>query len=287
MLVSIVIPCYNSGNYLEDAVASVMNQTHNDWEIIIVDDGSTDADTLTTLHILELRQDSRIRVLRQDNAGPAAARNTAIAHAKGKYILPLDADDTIEPSYMAQAIPVLERDSNIGIVYCKAKKFGLEQGIWALPPFSYEEMAIDNVIFCTAFFRRNDWEVVGGFPETLIHGMEDYAFWLKILAMHRKVHQIDDVLFNYRIKARSRTSDFHENKEQIFSTYAEIFRDNIEYFARYAEAIYRYRFHLEAKIPKNRIKTIMARLLKHSPLIYGKTRSIYAIIKINLKNRGI
>jgi len=279
MVVSVVIPCYNSGQYLEDAVASVMSQTYSDWEIVIVDDGSTDKDTLAVLYALEARLDPRIRVMRQPNAGPAVARNTAITCARGKYILPLDADDTIEASYMEQAVPVLERDADIGIVYCKARKFGLEQGLWELPSFSYEKMAVGNIIFCTAFFRRDDWKAVGGFLETLVHGMEDYDFWLKILTIDRKVYQIDDVLFNYRINENSRTFRFKLNRDAVISTYAEIFRNNIEYFSKYAEAIYCYRFHLESKLPMNRVKCAVVRMLLPYPFFYRQAKRIYTFGK--------
>ena len=279
MLVSVIIPCYNSGHYLEDAVASVMNQTYSGWEIVIVDDGSTDADTLAGLRALEARQDPRIRIIRQRNAGPAAARNTAIAHTTGKYILPLDADDTIEASYMAQAIPVLEHDTGIGIVYCKARKFGLEPIPWELPPFSYEQMAIDNVIFCTAFFRRDDWGAVGGYSEALRHGAEDYDFWLKILKLGRKVYQIGDVLFNYRVHEHSRTFRFRQNTECLVATYATIFRNNIEYFARHAESIYRYRLHLESQcMPQNGVKQMVARMLRCFPFLYRLAKNTYTFM---------
>lgn len=242
-LVSIVIPCYNAGNYLTESVASVRSQTFTDWEIIIVDDGSTDPETLCALAELEASGD--LKIFRQSNAGPAAARNKAITEAKGTYILPLDADDTIEPTYLERGVHLLEQDLDLGIVYCKAMKFGCESGPWHLPPFSLEEMLVGNMIFCTALFRREDWGAAGGFPEQLRHGLEDYALWLKILQLGRKVHQIDEYLFNYRINKISRTTKLVSSRENFVATHAEIFRMNKEFFTDHIEVLFWHRFALE------------------------------------------
>ena len=278
--VSVVIPCFNSGLYLEETIVSVQQQTYTDWEIVIVDDGSTDTLTVDLLRDLEQRSDLRIRIFRQENSGPAAARNVAIANAIGHYILPLDADDTIEPGYMSLAVPILDDNPEMGIVYCLAKKFGAETGPWELPSFSYERMAVDNVIFCTAFFRRTDWETVNGFSQSLVHGMEDYDFWLKILTLGREVHQIKESLFNYRINKQSRTTRFQENKASIVATYAEIFRNNQGYFAKYAEAIYEYRFKLESSGTNMRtFKHWAASRLRRFPLVYFWARRSYRFVR--------
>ena len=273
--VSVAIPCFNSGLYLEEAIASVQRQTYTDWEIVIVDDGSTDTLTRDVLRNLEQRGDPQIHIFYQSNSGPAAARNMAIAHATGQYILPLDADDTIEPGYMAQAIPVLDANPEIGIVYCLAQKFGAETGPWGLPSFSYEQMAVDNVIFCTAFFRRTDWETVNGFSQSLVYGMEDYDFWLKILTLGRNVYQIRERLFNYRINKQSRTTRFQEDRASVVATYAEIFRNNQKYFAKYAEAVYEYRFQLE----RSGVKYWVATRLRRFPFLYALARSAYRHVK--------
>jgi len=159
---------------------SALAQTHPDIEVVIVDDGSTDADTLELLRRCPW---PRTRVLYQENAGPAAARNHGITASSGRYILPLDADDLIDPSYVAKAAAVLDSAGEVGIVYCKANRFGAENGPWQLPPYTLRELVIDNVIFVTSLFRREDWERVGGFSESLRRGVEDYDFWVKIVAV--------------------------------------------------------------------------------------------------------
>ena len=237
--VSIVIPCRNAGEQLTEAVNSALAQTWPDVEIIIVDDGSDDPGTI---QLLQTANWPRTRIVHQVNAGPASARNHAIRESNGDYILPLDADDTIAADYAAKAMEVLDRDAEIGVVYCKARKFGAEVGPWLLPEFSVRELVLDNVIFATAMYRRSDWEAVGGYDESLLHGMEDYDFWVKLVHRGCGVARLDEYLFNYRIQENSRTSTFKQDRVKIIATYAHIFRTNKDFFADHAEFLFEDRF---------------------------------------------
>ena len=239
--VSVVIPCYNSGEFLDEAVQSALAQTWQNLEVVIVDDGSTDP---STLRLLEEARWPRTRIFHQQNAGPAAARNHAVRKADGRYILPLDADDTIEPTYVEKAAAVLDIRPEVGCVYCKARKFGAEQGPWNLPAYTLRELVIDNIIFVTSLYRKADWESVGGYNEKLRHGVEDYDFWVKIVHLGREVLQLEDSLFNYRIQESSRTSSFQEGRANVVETYAEIFRSNIGFYAEHADVLFEHRFGL-------------------------------------------
>ncbi len=243
--VSIVIPCFNGAEYLRAAVGSALAQTYAAVDIVVIDDGSTDEETLGVLAGLA---GPRVQVVQQANGGPAAARNRAIREATGKYILPLDADDTIEPSYVAKAVAVLEAQPQVGCVYCKARKFGDESGPWDLPPYSLYQEAIDNVIFVTALFRKADWEAVGGFDEKLRHGVEDYDFWLKLIASGKDVVQLGEYLFNYRVHGPSRTSGLTSDLATKIAAYAAVFRNNKDFYATHAEFLYRHRFGLEVAV---------------------------------------
>lgn len=203
--VSIIIPCYNDGKYLPEAVASARAQTHPAIEIIVVDDHSTDPETLT---VYERLRGEGIQVLQTPagRKGPSAARNTGIAAATGEYLLPLDADDVIAPAYVSKAVAVLEADPAIGICYCHARFMGLKSGPWTLPPYSFEELLCGNMIFATALFRKADWEKVGGYDERLTVGLEDYALWLRLTDQGAQVHQLKEELFFYRIKGGSRSA---------------------------------------------------------------------------------
>lgn len=194
-LVSVIIPCYNQGQYLAESISSVLASDHLNLEIIVVDDGSSDPETCRILDRLDY---PKTRLIHRENGGLAAARNSGIAAAQGRYILPLDADDRIGPHYLSQAVAALESSSNLGIVYCRAEKFGEETGSWKLAPFSRWRMALGNVIFCSAVYRRVDWQAVGGYDEALRRGWEDWDFWLSLLELGRLVKCLSDTGFYYR-----------------------------------------------------------------------------------------
>ena len=193
--VSVVIPCYNQGHYLEDAVSSVLDQTCGDFEIIVVNDGSTDPDTH---QFLEDYRPPKTRIIHTENRGLPSARNTGIAVATGDYILPLDADDKIGPEYFELALEVLETQSDVGIVYGEAAFFGARSGIWELPEFEMSRMLVSNLIYCSAMFRKSDWERVEGYNPNMLYGWEDWDFWLSIIELGRRVVRIPRLLFHYR-----------------------------------------------------------------------------------------
>lgn len=239
--VSIIIPCFNAGDLLTEAVDSALGQTHADVEVVVVNDGSTDSRTLEVLAGLD---HPRVKVIHQANGGPSAARNRAVEAATGEFILPLDADDRFDPTYAAKALAAIATRPDVGIVYCDALRFGAASGVWQLPAYTVREMVIDNVIFCSSLYRRADWEAVGGYNEKLRHGMEDYEFWIKLIAMGRQVVKLPEPLFHYRIQESSRTTQFMENNATVVETYAEIFRSNVDFFARHAEFLFEHRFGL-------------------------------------------
>ena len=219
------------------------------WKVLVVDDGSTEQETL---RLLDEANWPRTRIIRQTNEGPAAARNRAIREASGEYILPLDADDILAPTYAAKAAAVLDGRLDVGVVYCQAMKFGAEEGPWELPEFSPDELALGNVIFVSAMFRKADWEMVGGFDESLRHGMEDYDFWTRLVHPGRKVVRLDETLFHCRIREQSRTAVFEQDREQVVATYAQIFRKNRHFFVDHAESLFRRRFSLLKEIARLR-----------------------------------
>ncbi|WP_418531371.1 glycosyltransferase [Phocaeicola sp.] len=213
---SVIVPCFNDGEYIEDAINSVLNQTYKEIEIIICDDGSNDKNTLNLLRKFE---NKGIKVIYQSNQGPSAARNNAISHSSGVYILPLDADDKIGSTYIEDAVAVLDEKPNIGIVYCKGMFFGKRNTTWDLPPYNLLSMLTGNIIFVSALFRKSDWKKVGGFCTEFKIGLEDYDFWLSILELGREVYQIPKRLFYYRKKSTSRSLQFDSNIDSVKAAY--------------------------------------------------------------------
>ncbi len=213
--ISVVIPCYNQGEFIDDAVESVFAQTFQDFEIIIVNDGSTDPCTREKLSGINL---PRVRVVHTGNEGLAAARNFGIEIAQGDYILPLDADDRIAPGFLELAIDILDRDSEVGAVHGKVDFFGETTGEWLLPDYSPTHILIENMIVASAVFRRTDWQLVGGYSRDMRYGWEDWDFWLSFVELGRKVIKLPQVVFYYRIRRDSMTRTLSMTRKiRIFS----------------------------------------------------------------------
>jgi glycosyltransferase involved in cell wall biosynthesis len=198
--VSIIITCYNLGAYLEEALGSALAQTYPDFEVLLVDDGSTDAQTIALLDRLPLHP--RLRVMRTANQGVARARNCGISAASGTYILPLDADDRILPGYLARAVPILDQRPEVGFVGCHYRTFGELETKYTPQKYCLPELLVENVVPISSLFRRVCWEQIGGYaPEVSI---EDWDLWLGMLEYGHKGYVIPDILFEYRVRANSR-----------------------------------------------------------------------------------
>lgn len=231
-MVSVIMPCYNDGRYIQQAVDSCLQQTLQDIEIIVVDDGSDD---YATCKILKTLDDPRIVLLHSNRIGPSNARNVAIKNARGRYILPLDSDDWIEPEYAERAAAILDERLDIGIVYCHAKLFGEKEGAWNLPDYSLETFLLDNCIFVTALFRKEDWETIGGFSDEFKYGLEDYDFWLSLIERGRGVYQFQKTWFHYRIKKSSRTTELVSSINRAASTYELLYQRHRELYIQRAD----------------------------------------------------
>ena len=226
--VSVVIPCYNQGRWLWEAIESVLAQDMGDFEIIVINDGSTDPGTNK---IVEEIDHPKITTVTTVNQGLSTARNEAIARARGKYILPLDADDRIHPSYLGKASKLLDENPQLGIIYCRAEFFGEEQGVWDLEPYRFPDILISPQIFASSMYRRSDWEAVGGYSTDMIHGWEDYDFWLSLIEKGVGVHRIDEVLFAYR-KTAGGMAGLDRNQmlysfKKLYQHHRELYESNI------------------------------------------------------------
>lgn len=197
-LISIIVPCFNQAQFLQEALQSVLEQTYTNWECIIVNDGSPD----NTHEVAQewLAKDARFKYVIKENGGLSSARNAGIEIAVGEFILPLDSDDKISKDYLQLAKLAFEEDTELKLVYCRAEKFGDENGEWILPDFSIQKLATSNMIFCSAIYRKTEWERVGGYDVNMIDGLEDWEFWIAILKDGGTVKRLEAVCFYYRIK---------------------------------------------------------------------------------------
>lgn len=228
--VSVIIPCYNHGQFLEETIQSVLNSDYTNTEIIIVDDGSTDGSSEVALN-LAYRNPDQINVIMQENQGPSAARNRGIESSTGPYILCLDGDDRIGPTYISSAVRILDAQDDVKVVYCNAEKFGEKTGAWILKPFSRNALALDNMIFISAMFRKEDWQAIGGFDLRLTKGWEDWEFWINMLKSGGKVVKLPETGFYYRIRGSSRRKS--TNAEDKQNTIQLLNTKHQEFFKQY------------------------------------------------------
>lgn len=229
-LVSIIVPCYKQAHLLPETLDSVLKQTYRNWECVIVNDGSPDnTSEVANQYIMK---DKRFVLLEQKNQGLAMARNNGIKKSQGQYILPLDSDDLIEPSYIEKAIDYFEKNPNTKLVYCKADRFDQKREFWNLPDYKYELEIWQNVIFCSAVYRRSDYDKTIGYNPNMKGGFEDWDFWLSFLKKEDVVFQIPEILFHYRYRKNSmlmNTVDKRENLcKQIYYNHPEIYLNTID-----------------------------------------------------------
>jgi glycosyltransferase involved in cell wall biosynthesis len=201
--VSIVITCYNLGEYLEEAIQSALDQTYPNVEVLVVDDGSTDQRTIEVLD--RLQSHPRLRILRTPNQGVARARNLGFSEARGEYILPLDADDRIKPEYVARAAEVLDRQPLVGFVGCHYRIFGEREGTCTPDDYRLPNLLVENVVPIASVIRRSCWEEVGGYcPE--LNSIEDWDLWIGILGRDHAGFVLPEILFEYRVRPHSNLS---------------------------------------------------------------------------------
>lgn len=210
-LVSVIVPIYNMETFVSDTLHSILSSSYSPLEIIAIDDGSTD-NSLSLLQSIA-QEDSRVRVLSQENAGVCRARNRAIAEAKGEFILPVDADNILMPGFIAEAVGILA-DAEVRAVAPRAMFFGEREGEWKLPPFDLHLLARKNILDTCALYRRADWERVGGYCEEIV-AREDWEFWIHVLKDGGKVVRTEEFGLKYRIRKTSKRTNDRQLKSHV------------------------------------------------------------------------
>lgn len=243
--ISIIIPCYNQANYLPETLDSVFAQTFQDWECIIVNDGSPDnTEEVATAYC---EKDSRFKYVYKDNGGLADARNYGIKASNGEFILPLDSDDKIAPTYIEKAIRHFELHPETTLVYCKADRFDEKNGPWNLPEYKYDNLLWDNCIFCSSIYKRRDYDVAGGYNTNMKYGLEDWDFWLSLLNPNSVVYCIDEFLFHYRYRKGSMISGVNAERQKEMNR--QIFRNHRAVYANEVENLINY--HYQSKVAES------------------------------------
>ena len=255
-LVSVMIPYYNCGKYIAETLSSVAQQCYPHIEIIIVDDGSdaAEADLLDDA----LHNYPQARLLRHENRGVAAARNTAAQVAKGHYYLFLDADDLILPDYISECAAVLERRPDCQLVYSKAEFFDARTGPWKLPQYeNLKKLLEGNHIPILALHRAEDFHRSSGFDENL-KSHEDWDLWIRMLKHGGEAHRINRVLFRYRRRQdqSSLSNRLMGEKQAADASWQKVYIKHSELFTQHGLGYH----ELISELKRYRRKSLLGRL---------------------------
>jgi len=222
-LISVIIPTYNDAFWIEEAIASIQNQTYTNTEIIVVNDGSTDAQTLT---ILQQLTDKGIQVLHKTNGRMSAARNYGIQAAKGTIIACLDCDDYFHPSFFEKALDILSTQSHIGVVTSYIQLFGRYKKTARPRGGNRFNFLFNSECPACSIFRKVAWEKAGGFDETMVLGYEDWEFFIRVTKLDWEVAVIPEKLLYYRQTTKSTLANHTEpNREKIVRYIVEKHKD--------------------------------------------------------------
>lgn len=212
-LISVIVPCYNYGNYVNEAIGSVLNQTFQNFEIIVVDGGSNDEETIKTLKKIVLPE---VKIYyRQGRHLVGDNRNYGIKLAQGKYICCLDADDKLKPTYLEKAVFLLETQ-NYDLVSTSIETFGLENKIYyQISHPTLSDMTSANHIATVAVFKKELWKKSKGYYDWGLgndYVFEDWALWIKMSSVGARFYNIKEPLMLYRIHGKGSLSNNIKNR---------------------------------------------------------------------------
>lgn len=213
-LISIIIPCFNDAEFVEQSIDSALIQTYRNKEVIVVDDGS-DAETKLVLK----RMEPKIKkLITQENKGQSTARNIGIKEAKGDYILVLDSDDFFEPTFCEKAMKCFSNDKRVKLVTCYANLLFENRASYIYEPQggSLTNFLTSNGALGSAIFKKEDWESCGGYDETMTKGIEDWEFYIRLLQNSGFAEVIKEPLYNYRKRIDTTTGKANSVKYILF-----------------------------------------------------------------------
>ncbi|HFE67167.1 MAG TPA: glycosyltransferase [Chloroflexi bacterium] len=224
--VSVVIPAYNQGHFLGEAIESVLAQTHPDFEILVVDDGSTD----DTAVVAQSYTDPRVRYIYKENGGLSSARNAGLRQAAGEYISYLDSDDCFLPAKLARLVGELEANPQVGLVAGQAllmdehgrqlnKKFDR-----SLPENPVELLLVNPLHVGSVLLRREWQEKVGFFDETL-RSYEDWDMWLRLALAGCRMRYVPEPVSLYRFHSAQMTRDGRQMTTATFAVLDKLFHE--------------------------------------------------------------
>ena len=247
MLVSIIMPAFNASKTIFDSINSVQSQTYQNWEMIIIDDGSTDN---TKDIITPFLSDYRIKYLRQLNSGPSIARNNGINKAQGKYLAFLDSDDLWKPNKLDIQIKYLDNNPNFGLIHTNYSTFEndiknckrFKQSSWFSKWPGYERLLIfDSIGTLTVLTETELIKSLGGFRKDLF-GTEDWDLWIRV-SKETKISKLNEDTAYYRINPDGLSQSFDKHLIELDKVYNQhVFQSKIQNKIKYAaNSVYSFR----------------------------------------------
>lgn len=232
-VVSVIVPCYNYAHFLAEALDSVIAQSYKSWECIIVNDGSPDNTEQIALQYCS--RDERFKYFYKENGGHSSARNFGIKESIGKYIMPLDADDTLENDYLENAVKKIESDNEIKLVTALVRHFGDINKTYEMPKYELKSYLLLNYISISTLFRKEDFERVGGFDEKML-AFEDWDLFIKILKKGGYAVELPVIGLNYRKKDNSVFSEALKDKKRLFQDLLTLYINNRDVYEQFFDS---------------------------------------------------
>lgn len=230
-LLSIIIPYYNLGNHVMETFENACNIDYPNYEIIIVNDGTTDAHSLDVLSQIEAQQRPNVHIVHIENGGLANARNVGARAAKGEFLAFLDADDLIDKSFYSRGIDVLNRYDNVSFVYSWVQYFEGSQGVWPTFNTEFPYLLLANMLTAFVVVRKDDFLNFGANRKEMVYGMEDFDGWVSMVANGCYGVSIPEKLVHYRVRANSMSRQF--NRDMILYLYEQLSSHYPEIYAKY------------------------------------------------------
>jgi glycosyltransferase involved in cell wall biosynthesis len=226
-LVSVISPCFNYGRYLDQFLACLQEQSFRNFEVILIDDGSTDGETIEKIEEIEAREIPNLRIIRQENKGVIAARNRAISMARGRYIFPFDPDDAIDKTFLEKGLLYLESCPPHYFVYFWTYSTGGDSDfIWKTydgdPVSNLEENRVGFIMFPLKQFHET-----GGYNPVMKEGYEDWEFCVHLMRRGYVGKAIPEPLYHYLVKAEARNYFAIQKHELLKKIINDLHKDHI------------------------------------------------------------
>ncbi|WP_419869064.1 glycosyltransferase family 2 protein [Chryseobacterium sp. CT-SW4] len=227
--VTVIVPCYNSEPYIRDCLNSILAQSYENWECVIVNDGSPD-------NIEEAIQpylsDSRFKYVSQENKGLPGARNTGIENSSGKYILPLDADDALAPLSLEKMVEAFQKYPEALVIYSDSDSFGGEKKAKLSDNIQLKDLLVRNQLYCASMYKKEDIGDKIRYDNYLKIGVEDWEFWIHLMSEYRNrpFKKIDYPILQKRTTEESMLGKIKKDEQRSEKIYNYIYQKHLNLY---------------------------------------------------------